>query len=79
MYGAILDMNGNVVQSGTYYPNEQSHNLRNSINNDLIFEWLSAGTYIYRVEVTAKNGNQTETERLIDITFTVEDEGVVYL
>ena len=79
VYGAILDMNGNVVQSGTYYPNEQSHNLRNSINNDLIFEWLSAGTYIYRVEVTAKNGNQTETERLIDITFTVEDEGVVYL
>lgn len=71
VYGVILNSNGNVVQSGTYYPNAASHDLRYSINNDLIFNRLGYGTYTYRVYVTAQNGSQTTEETVIDCTFTV--------
>ncbi|MBQ7437158.1 MAG: RICIN domain-containing protein [Oscillospiraceae bacterium] len=69
--GYILDGNGNVIQSSRKTPNETSHNLRYSINNDLVFGKLTAGDYIYRVAATAVNGDQTATQTLIDSTFTV--------
>lgn len=71
VYGVIYDSNGEVVQNCAYYTNEQSHNLRYSINNDLIFNYLSTGTYIYRVEVTATNGDKVSQSTVIDCTFTV--------
>lgn len=69
--GYILDGTGNVIQSSRKTPNETSHNLRYSINNDLVFGKLTAGDYIYRVAATAVNGDQTATQTLIDSTFTV--------
>ena len=71
VYGAIYDSNGNVVQSELYYPNEQSHNLRYSINNDLIFNSLPVGTYFYRVHAEAVHGDKTATVMLIYHEFTV--------
>ena len=70
VYGAILDSNGNTLQSGTYYPNSSSTNLRYNINNDLIFDKLSAGSYTYYVEVTANNGGTERTQVLINAGFT---------
>lgn len=72
LYGAILDTQGNVVQSGQYAPNQSSNNLRNSINNDLLFGKLSAGDYVYRVQATAKNGSLETTTTLIEQAFRVE-------
>ena len=70
VYGAILDSNGNTLQSGTYYPDSSSVNLRYNINNDLIFDNLSAGNYTYYVEVTANNGGTEKTQVLINAGFT---------
>lgn len=70
VYGAILDSNGNTLQSGTYYPDSSSVNLRYNINNDLIFDNLSAGNYTYYVEVTANNGGTEKTQVLINAEFT---------
>ena len=71
LYGAIYDNNGNVVQCAYYYPNDVSVNLRYTINNDLIFDRLSAGSYTYYVEATAQNGSQQTTLTLICSDFTV--------
>ena len=71
LYGAIYDNNGNVVQCAYYYPNDASVNLRYTINNDLIFDRLSAGSYTYYVEATAQNGSQQTTLTLICSDFTV--------
>lgn len=71
VYGAILDSNGSVLQSGTYYPGTSSVNLRYNINNDLIFDKLGTGTYTYLVQVTANNGGIEKTQTLINASFTV--------
>lgn len=60
VYGAIVNSSGVTVQDSTYYPNAAEHNLRYSINNDLIFNRLTAGSYQYIVQVWADN-NGTET------------------
>ena len=74
LYGEITDSSGNVVQYGQYYPNKASANLRYTINNDLIFDRLSAGSYVYRVQATAKNGSKETTQTLIDCPFLVQGE-----
>lgn len=74
VYGALIDQSGNTVQYGKYNPNTSSHNLRYSINNDLIFDRLSAGSYVYRVRATAKNGSKETTQTLIDCPFQVQGE-----
>lgn len=74
LYGEITDSNGNVVQHGQHYPNKASDNLRYSINNDLVFDRLSAGSYVYRVQATAKNGSKETTQTLIDCPFQVQGE-----
>ena len=70
--GSILDSSGNTVsgQSRTYAPNAASFNIRTTINNDLIFNNLPAGSYKYYVKAVAKNGNQSG-ELTISRTFTV--------
>ena len=71
VYGAITDASGYTVQSSEYRPNTSSHNLRYSINNDLIFNRLSAGTYTYTVQATAKNGSEEASQTLISQSFSV--------
>ena len=71
VYGAITDASGYTVQSSEYRPNTSSHNLRYSINNDLIFNRLSAGTYTYTVQATAKNGSEETSQTLISQSFSV--------
>lgn len=74
VYGEITDLSGNVVQSGQHNPNKTTDDLRYSINNDLSFGQLSAGSYVYRVRVTAKNGSKETTQTLIDCQFQVQGE-----
>lgn len=74
VYGEITDLSGNVVQSGQHYPNKMSDNLRYSINNDLSFGSLSVGSYLYRVQATAKNGAEETTQTLIECQFQVQGE-----
>ncbi len=71
VYGAILDVYGNAVQSSSYAPYDASHNLRYSINNDLLFGRLPAGEYVYFVQAQAVNGSQTSTGVMISQSFTV--------
>ena len=71
VYGAITNIDGSVVQSTRYYPNASSHDLRYSINNDLIFNNLSAGNYVYTVTANAANGGQSTSSILISCSFTV--------
>ena len=74
LYGAILDSAGNTVCSGWYNPNSASVDLRYTINNDLIFDTLGAGTYTYYVQASAENNGQRTEQILIQHTFTVEGE-----
>lgn len=79
--GVITDVNGYILnnasgntvsgQHGYYAPNTASFDIRSTINNDLIFDNLSIGSYTYRVVVTAKNGTESNT-RTISRSFTVE-------
>lgn len=73
--GAIVDASGNTVQEATYYPNATSANLRYTINDDLIFDTLAAGSYRYLVEVwTESDGVETYTQ-LVSSAFTVVGGG----
>ncbi len=71
LYGAIYDSNGNAVQTSRHNPNASSVNLRYSINNDLVFGNLGAGSYTYYVEATAVNGGETATNTVIYDSFNV--------
>lgn len=77
VYGEITDSNGNVVQYGRHQPNKSSDNLRYSINNDLIFDRSSAGSYVYRVQATAKNGSKETSKTLIECAFQVQGNSQV--
>ena len=67
----ILDSNYNAIQTSEYTPNESALDLRYSINNDLVFGRLPAGSYVYYVEATAVNGDKTTNETLINVSFNV--------
>lgn len=71
--GSLVDVVGNEVQSGHYYPNTSSVDLRYTINNDLLFGNLPAGEYIYRVDATAQNGNEQTSQNLIWHSFQVTE------
>lgn len=71
VYGAILDEYGNEVQSCVATPWESSHNLRYSINNQLLFGNLGPGEYTYYVQAEAVNGSQTTSSTLINHRFSV--------
>ena len=77
VYGEITDLSGSVVQSGQHNPNKTTDDLRYSINNDLSFGQLSAGSYVYRVRATAKNGAEETTQTLIECQFQVQGESSV--
>ena len=71
--GYILNATGAAVsgQHGYYTPNASSVDIRTTINNDLVFENLPAGSYTYYVVITAKNGSSSG-ELTISRPFTVE-------
>lgn len=72
VYGEIKDAKGKVVQSATFTPNAASHNLKNSLNDKLLFGKLGKGTYTYKVTAVAKNGSKVSKETtLIEKQFTV--------
>lgn len=55
-----------------YFPNEATFDIRNTINNKMIFNYYDRGTYRYEVKATAVNGSQSTTVTLIDVLFTVQ-------
>lgn len=69
--GWILYANGEEKWFKEYNPNKSSHDLRKSLNKDFKFGKLEEGSYIYRVEATAVNGDKTTTAVLINEMFTV--------
>ena len=71
VYGTITDSYGTAVQSSTFYPNETEHNLRYSVNNELIFGRLPAGRYIYQIWAEAVNGTERTSTVLISEYFEV--------
>lgn len=52
----ILNSAGQAVQSKTVTPNSTSYSMRGAINNAMIFNNLSAGSYTFRVTVTDIKG-----------------------
>lgn len=79
VYGEILNVHGEVAQSSIHYPNAPSDNLRYSINNDLIFDQLTAGDYTYRVVATAQNGSEITSATLINCAFSVISQDNVFV
>ena len=71
VYGTITDSYGTAVQSSTFYPNETEHNLRYSVNNELIFGRLPAGRYTYQIWAEAVNGTERTSTVLISEYFEV--------
>lgn len=79
--GVITSVNGYILNStsgnsvsgqhGYYTPNTATFNIRSTINNDLIFEDLSIGSYTYCLVITAENGTESST-LTISRPFTVE-------
>lgn len=69
--GSILSSGGGTVQSKTVSPNASSYDLHGVINDSLIFNYLSAGTYVYKVAATAVNGDKSVKQTLIEKVFTV--------
>lgn len=71
VYGTITDSYGTAVQSSTFYPNETEHNLRYSVNNELIFGRLPAGQYTYQIWAEAVNGTECTSTILVSANFEV--------
>lgn len=77
--GYILDSTNTSVngQKGYYTPNAASVDIRYTLNNDLIFDNLSVGSYTYQVVITAQNGTES-SKMTISRPFTVEAEAGVF-
>lgn len=73
--GQVISESGKIVLSGSRSLNATSHDIRNSINNDLKFGKLSPGTYTYVLTATAKTASgETVQETLVQSTFIVYSE-----
>lgn len=66
--GEIQDSKGNVIQEKTVYPNSYSYDLDGEIDNSLIFNYLSKGSYRYIITATDTSG---KTKKLINASFKV--------
>ena len=59
--GYVINSSGNTVLSSADYPNSTSMDIRYAnLNNDLIFNNLSAGSYTMKVTATDSSGNRKE-------------------
>lgn len=73
--GQVISESGKTALSGSRSLNATSHDIRNSINNDLKFGKLASGTYTYILTATAvTESGQTVQETLVQKTFTVYNE-----
>lgn len=73
--GQVISAAGKTVLSGSRSLDTTSHDIRNSINNDLKFGKLSSGTYTYILTATAVTASgETVQETLVQKTFTVYSE-----
>lgn len=73
--GQVINSAGKVVLSGSHSLNSATHDIRNTINNDLRFGTLSSGTYSYVLTVSAKTEQgEIIQETLVRRSFTVYQE-----
>lgn len=71
--GYVVNSSGNTVLSSADYPNSTSMDIRYAhLNNDLIFNNLSAGSYTMKVIVTDASGKQVQTTK--DFKVVAEEE-----
>lgn len=75
VFGQVISASGKTVLSGSRSLDTTSHDIRNSINNDLKFGKLSSGTYTYILTATAVTvSGETVQETLVQKDFTVYSE-----
>ena len=76
VFAKVNDADGNtVLSSNTYKPNEARIDLHSSVNNDLSFGKLEAGTYTYIVTATANNDGAIVKTDVVKRVFTVSTDG----
>jgi glucan-binding repeat-containing protein len=68
VYGAINTSNGQTVQEITVYPNTMEYRLNGEIDNSLIFNYLSEGSYRYVIIASDNSGKE---KKLINQSFKV--------
>lgn len=76
--GSILTSDGTVVQTKTVAPYTAAYNIHGIIDNNMEFNRLSTGHYIYRITATAVNGDKSDTKTLVDQAFTVGSPAPLY-
>ena len=69
--GSILNSGGSTVLTHTDTPNTSAYNIQTGINNYLSFDALSSGSYTIKVQATANNNGKTNTQELVNQSFTV--------
>ncbi len=76
VFAKVNDAGGNtVLSSNVYKPNEARIDLHSSVNNDLSFGKLEAGTYTYIVTASANNNGAIVKTDVVNRVFTVSTEG----
>lgn len=69
--GTIFDSDGNTVYTKSVNPNKQSYKLKYSaVDNAMLFNYLSAGTYTYKVSASDNGGGYQENSQ----EFTIEGQ-----
>ena len=62
--GYVINLSGNIVLSSADYPNSTSMDIRYAhLNNDLIFNTLSVGSYTMKVVATDTSGKEVQTSK----------------
>lgn len=62
--GYVVNSSGNTVLSSIDYPNAKSMDIKNArLNNDLVFNNLSAGNYTMKVTAMDESGKQVQTSK----------------
>ena len=74
VYAKVTDSNGKIaISSQIYRPNKPTLDIHETINNDLSFGQLGAGTYTYTVTATADDSGRKTTTDIIVRQFTVKE------
>ena len=67
----VFDSNDNMVTGDSANPNTKSYDFGKTLDNNIRFDWLTEGSYIYKVIASDASGN---TLTLVEKPFTVESE-----
>ena len=74
VYAKVTDSNGKIaISSQIYRPNKPTLDIHETINNDLSFGQLGAGTYTYTVTATADDSGRKTTTDILVRQFTVKE------